>query len=291
MPSKPVSANIVFAYYKDLARATDFYARVLGLEMVVDQGFAKIFRVTDQSYIGLVDSEQGTLKASETKPVIIAFVTEEPDGWYDLGVAWEAVGDWGKALGSMPVWNDIDPWRLAVVLDVSKDKATIGLRPGRTPQGVLVKERETGVIPYEEVKWARPKVGLSFGGTPASVNAVLKPGDVVYVSPRLPKPADDGTPGAPDDGLKGQWSLQQIPAVSGALVAMDPHTGRVLAVAGVPGEMAHFYFGGVNGGVWSLAVYTENGSAPALYAPRNQSENGRPAFAPDGWKPGDSRPS
>ncbi len=26
--------------------------------------------------------------------------------------------------------------------------------------------------------------------------------------------------------------------------------GRVLAVAGVPGEMAHFYFGGVNGGVW-----------------------------------------
>ena len=57
-------------------------------------------------------------------------------------------GDWGKGLGSMPVWTDIDPWRLAVVLDVAKDKATIGLRPGRTPQGVLVKERETGVIPY-----------------------------------------------------------------------------------------------------------------------------------------------
>jgi len=26
--------------------------------------------------------------------------------------------------------------------------------------------------------------------------------------------------------------------------------GRVLAVAGVPGESEHFYFGGVNGGVW-----------------------------------------
>ena len=75
-------------------------------------------------------------------------------------------GDWGKGLGSMPVWTDIDPWRLAVVLEVAKDKATIGLRPGRTPQGVLVKERETGVIPYEEVKWARPKVGAGFGGTP-----------------------------------------------------------------------------------------------------------------------------
>jgi penicillin-binding protein 1A len=153
-------------------------------------------------------------------------------GWRGPVKTIDIKGDWGKALGSMPVWNDIDPWRLAVVLDVAKDKATIGLRPGRTPQGVLVKERETGVIPYEEVKWARPKVGLTFGGTPASVNAVLKPGDVVYVSPRLPKPADDGTPGAPDDSLKGQWSLQQVPAVSGALVAMDPHTGRVLAIVG-----------------------------------------------------------
>ena len=39
-------------------------------------------------------------------------------------------------------------------------------------------------------------------------------------------------PRAPDDSLKGQWSLQQIPEVGGALVAMDPHTGRVLAIVG-----------------------------------------------------------
>jgi len=153
-------------------------------------------------------------------------------GWRGPVKTIDIKGDWGKTLGAMPVWSDIEPWRLAVVLDVAKDKATIGLRPGRDPQGVLVKERETGVIPYEEVKWARPKVGAGFGGTPASVSAVLKPGDVVYVSPRLSKPADDGTPGAPDDSLKGQWSLQQVPAVGGALVAMDPHTGRVLAIVG-----------------------------------------------------------
>jgi penicillin-binding protein 1A len=153
-------------------------------------------------------------------------------GWRGPVKTIDIKGDWGKTLGAMPVWSDIEPWRLAVVLDVAKDKATIGLRPGRDPQGVLVKERETGVIPYEEVKWARPKVGAGFGGTPASVSAVLKPGDVVYVSPRLPKPADDGTPGAPDNSLKGQWSLQQVPAVGGALVAMDPHTGRVLAIVG-----------------------------------------------------------
>jgi penicillin-binding protein 1A len=153
-------------------------------------------------------------------------------GWRGPVKQIDIKGDWGKTLGAMPVWSDIDPWRLAVVLDVAKDKATVGLRPSRTPTGELVKERETGVVPYDEVKWARPKVGAGFGGTPASVTAVLKPGDVVYVSPRIPKPADDGTPAAPDESLKGQWSLQQVPQVGGALVAMDPHTGRVLAIVG-----------------------------------------------------------
>ena len=30
----------------------------------------------------------------------------------------------------------------------------------------------------------------------------------------------------------GAFALRQIPAVSGALVALDPHTGRVLAMVG-----------------------------------------------------------
>jgi penicillin-binding protein 1A len=95
-----------------------------------------------------------------------------------------------------------------------------------------VKERETGVIPFEEVKWARPKLARGLGGAPGSVNAVLKPGDVIFVSPREPKLAEDGTPTASAEELKGQWSLQQVPEIGGALVAMDPHTGRVLAIAG-----------------------------------------------------------
>src|SRR4029078_4035340 len=108
-------------------------------------------------------------------------------GWRGPVKQVDLKGDWGKTLGSMTVWSDIDPWRLAVVLEVSKDSATIGLRPGRTSTGALEKARDTGVIPYDEVKWARPKVGHGFGGTPGSVSAVLKPGDVVYVSPRIPK--------------------------------------------------------------------------------------------------------
>ncbi|MFO7477186.1 MAG: penicillin-binding protein 1A [Methyloceanibacter sp.] len=153
-------------------------------------------------------------------------------GWRGPVDTIEVTGDWGTSLAGLPLWSDIAPWTLAVVLEVSKDKAVVGIRPRRDASGQLLPERETGVIPFEEVKWAKPKVGRGFGAAPTSVNAVLKPGDVVYVAPREPKPAEDGTPAAPTDEFKGQWSLQQVPEISGALVAMDPHTGRVVAIAG-----------------------------------------------------------
>ena len=153
-------------------------------------------------------------------------------GWRGPVDKIELKGDWGVTLAGMPVWSDIAPWKLAVVLEISKDKAVVGIRPGRDQAGQLLKERETGVIPFEEVKWARPKLARGLGPAPGSVNAVLKPGDVIYVSPREPKLNDDGTPTASAEELKGQWSLQQVPDIGGALVAMDPHTGRVLAIAG-----------------------------------------------------------
>jgi penicillin-binding protein 1A len=144
----------------------------------------------------------------------------------------EVEGDWGKTLAAMPVWSDIEPWRVAVVLEVSKDQAKIGLRPGRSSTGKLIEERETGIIPFEEVKWARPKLERGLGGAPGSVTAVLKVGDVVYASPRKPKIKEDGTAAETEESLKGQWALQQPPDIGGALVVMDPHTGRVLAIAG-----------------------------------------------------------
>ena len=154
-------------------------------------------------------------------------------GWRGPVKTIELKGDWGTTLAAMPVWSDIAPWRLAVVLEATKDQAKIGLRPGRTPAGVLVKEREVGIIPFEEVKWARPKLKQGgLGGAPGSVTAVLKPGDVIYVAPREPKVAEDGTVTGTPEELKGQWSLQQVPEIGGALVAMDPHTGRVLAIVG-----------------------------------------------------------
>jgi penicillin-binding protein 1A len=152
-------------------------------------------------------------------------------GWRGVKETIDISGDWGKTLAGVKVWSDILPWRLAVVLEVTKDEAKVGIRPGRDKTGKLVTEREVGVIPYSEVKWARAKLKRGLGGTPRSVSAVLKPGDVVYAAPRKPKKKKDGTR-EPVETVAGQWSLQQPPEVSGAIVAMDPHTGRVLAIAG-----------------------------------------------------------
>ena len=143
-------------------------------------------------------------------------------GWRGPVQKIDASGDWGAILGQIDVAGDIQPWRLGVVLDVQRAKVIVGLRPGRQPDGSLLPAREAVEIPHEELKWAgrfiasdKPK-----GPPPKQPSDVVAVGDVVYVAPKDP------------DHPAGTWSLVQIPEVGGGLVAMDPHTGRVLAVVG-----------------------------------------------------------
>lgn len=85
-PTRPDSllleANITFLYYRDVPRAQRFYEEILGLRLTVDQGYAKIYRVSRTSYVGLVDEAQGLHRASEAKPVTLSFVTRDVDAWY-----------------------------------------------------------------------------------------------------------------------------------------------------------------------------------------------------------------
>jgi lactoylglutathione lyase len=78
----PPRASLVFLYYRDLARAQAFYADVLGLSLVVDQGFCKIFQIAPSSFVGLVDEAQGLHRAAEQKPVTLSFVVDDPDAWH-----------------------------------------------------------------------------------------------------------------------------------------------------------------------------------------------------------------
>lgn len=74
---------ITFFYYDDLERAVRFYSEVMGLELVTDQGWAKIFRVAGEAYVGLVDGHRGFHKANPTKPVMLTIVTSDVDTWYE----------------------------------------------------------------------------------------------------------------------------------------------------------------------------------------------------------------
>ena len=127
-------------------------------------------------------------------------------------------GDWGVKLADVRALADVAPWRLAVVLDVNDQAARIGFQPGREPGGAVVRDREIGNVPLEGVKWAKPASGGAPKGGITKVSQVLHPGDVVYVEPL----AKDST----------QYRLRQVPEISGAMMVMDPNTGRILAVVG-----------------------------------------------------------
>src|SRR6201993_1504149 len=67
----------------------------------------------------------------------------------------EIDGDWGIKLADHKSLSDIDPWRLAVVLEVSDQSARIGLQPSRDPGGAVVRAREVGIVPLGGVKLAK----------------------------------------------------------------------------------------------------------------------------------------
>jgi penicillin-binding protein 1A len=104
------------------------------------------------------------------------------------------------------------------VLDVQDGEAKIGLQPKVLPDGGVDSEREEGVIPVALLSWARKfEDGSSLGPKIEKASDVVATGDVIYVAPSTDK---------------NQWHLVQMPDVEGALVAMDPHTGRVLSLVG-----------------------------------------------------------
>jgi penicillin-binding protein 1A len=143
---------------------------------------------------------------------------DESQGYRGAVTKIDVGGDWGVKLADVKAFDDIAPWRMAVVLDVTDQSARVGLQPDRDPGGNVVKERVIGNVTLDGVKWAKPASGPGAGKPIQRVSQVLSPGDVIYVEPL----ADQ----------QGQYRLRQVPEISGAMVVMDPHTGRVLAMVG-----------------------------------------------------------
>ena len=161
------------------------------------------------------------LQAASDKALRAGLIAYEHSrgGWRGAVARIDPKGDWAAHLAAVPVPGvaaDVG-WRLAMVVRSEPDGATIGFANGAL-----------GHIPFSEMRWARPRYDNgSFGPYPRSAADVAKPGDVVMVDPINPPKAEAGGGRA-----AGLYTLCQVPEVSGALVAMDPHTGRVLAISG-----------------------------------------------------------
>jgi len=77
-----INYPITWFYYSDLDAVMPFYQETLGLRLWLDQGWAKIFEIGPNAYVGLVDEAKGSVKASEDKPVLLTFVVDDVDEWH-----------------------------------------------------------------------------------------------------------------------------------------------------------------------------------------------------------------
>jgi len=133
--------------------------------------------------------------------------------------------DWKKRLAEFKAPADIAPWRVALVRKADKNIAELSFAD-ETAQTAESTDDAVGVLPFKELEWAAK--ALTSGKkdkTPESTADVLKAGDLILVE------ALSGKNSKTNDGVQS-YGLRQIPDVNGGLIAMDPHTGRVLALVG-----------------------------------------------------------
>ena len=132
---------------------------------------------------------------------------DQSRGFHAVETTIELGEDWGQALAEVTPLSDVPEWTLAVVLEMDSNSARIGLRPAIDLDGRAGQERVTGTLPGSAVRWVSQPL-----------SQLLDVGDVVYVEPVA--------------GEEGVYTLRQVPEIEGGIVAMDPRTGRVLALVG-----------------------------------------------------------
>ncbi|MEP1229644.1 MAG: transglycosylase domain-containing protein, partial [Litorimonas sp.] len=143
--------------------------------------------------------------------------------------SWDSLDDWKKRLTEFEGPKDVTDWRVAVVLDVSDKQAKLGFAPkdaGDQSEAPAsdVNTDDKGVMKIADIDWAAkalPKGRVT--NKPSSVKQIVKAGDVILVQRKAA--GKDGT-------ISTEYNLRQVPKVNGGLIAMDPHTGRVLSLIG-----------------------------------------------------------
>jgi penicillin-binding protein 1A len=139
---------------------------------------------------------------------------------------------WLPALDALPPTpGQLSTWQRGVVLEVRPNEARLGFIERPNPRAPA--EPRTATLPFADLGWARPALptqpgqAIRLGPAPRRMSDVLAVGDVVLFEREPARPAEGRTPARAE-----RITLRQIPEVEGAVVALDPNTGRVLAMTG-----------------------------------------------------------
>ncbi|WP_420546864.1 penicillin-binding protein 1A [Curvivirga sp.] len=128
---------------------------------------------------------------------------------------------WEQRLKEVTMPAGVVGWKKAAIIELEEKSAFVAFSDGKT-----------GTIPFRELRWARkPLKNQKVGGALKRPADVLSLGDVVLVEEvKTGAPKEQGGPRVeyPD----GTYALRQVPAINGAIIALDPHTGRVMAMSG-----------------------------------------------------------
>ena len=80
---------VYWLYYEDMQEAERFLEEKIGLRQIVDQGWAKVYQVSKNGFIGPVDGRRGMHTFTEKKGASMAFLVEDLEGWYEYVITHE----------------------------------------------------------------------------------------------------------------------------------------------------------------------------------------------------------
>ena len=121
-----------------------------------------------------------------------------------------------RDLANIAIPEAFPNWKAAVVIHIDD----LGVN-------IFIDNDRYGRINLKDLKWARQWRRNQYLGPPIKhPKDVLAIGDIIYVEEKNAK--EDFI----EYGELSLYSLRQFPDVNGALIALDPHTGRIFAMSG-----------------------------------------------------------
>jgi predicted enzyme related to lactoylglutathione lyase len=77
------SSSITFLYYDNYEKAIFFFEKVLRLSLVMDQGWARVYKVSNGSFLGMVKKEDGSIQVSNKGGALFSMNALDLEECYD----------------------------------------------------------------------------------------------------------------------------------------------------------------------------------------------------------------